>query len=101
MSSTGKHCPFLNRADPRCSDAFNIEKLDHAFEHCFGRYTACNVYMELLIERRVRRSGAVSVHQPSHAGGDSLIQVTVNRNVADADAKSPASGAGIPALPRV
>src|SRR4051812_41137503 len=87
VPTTGKHCPFLNRADARCSDAFSIEKLDHAFEHCFGRYTSCTVYMELLIERRIRRAEASAAAGAGAAGNENhsdglehpLIQVSVNR----------------------
>ena len=119
MPTNGKHCPFLNRADPRCSDAFSIEKLDHAFEHCFGRYTACDVYMELLIERRVRRSEAAATTttaQHTDAGSEPLIQVTIRRGAragagagatgntaggsssADRNSKPSTGGAGVPAL---
>ena len=50
-----KHCPFLNRADPRCSSNFSLDRLDHAFEYCFNQYQQCPVYLELLLERRVRQ----------------------------------------------
>lgn len=29
--------------------------MDHAFSHCFDHYKACPTYLELLVERRVRR----------------------------------------------
>ncbi|HTL28795.1 MAG TPA: hypothetical protein VL282_06240 [Tepidisphaeraceae bacterium] len=54
------HCPFLNRADSRCSENFNLDRLGHAFRYCFDKYKACPNYLELLVERRVRRAtGAV------------------------------------------
>ena len=63
MPTCGEHCPFLNRADDRCSANFSLDHLQHAFHHCFGTYQACPVYYELLAERRERRGepiGAVS-----------------------------------------
>lgn len=78
MPSMGQHCPFLNRADARCSEAFNLDRLDHAFKYCFGRYTSCPIYVELLIERRVRHSAA-EVADHSH-GYNGHIQVTVHRS---------------------
>ena len=65
MSDREHHCPFLNRADHRCSDFFSIERLQHAFEHCFHAYKACAVYQELLgfvpprIEARLAVTGAL------------------------------------------
>jgi hypothetical protein len=49
------HCPFLNREDTRCSNHFSLDKLDHAFHHCFGAYSACPTYHEMLSERRYRQ----------------------------------------------
>jgi len=54
MAEHGHHCPFLNRADVRCSTHFSLERLDRAFAYCFDRYQQCGVYLELLVERRVR-----------------------------------------------
>jgi hypothetical protein len=51
----GEHCPFLNRSDKRCSNCLSLDRIDHAFDYCFGEYKACPVYLELLAERRVRR----------------------------------------------
>ncbi|CAA9407456.1 MAG: hypothetical protein AVDCRST_MAG64-2086, partial [uncultured Phycisphaerae bacterium] len=48
MSDREHHCPFLNRADHRCSAFFSIERLQHAFGHCFDAYRSCEVYQELL-----------------------------------------------------
>jgi hypothetical protein len=60
MSDREHHCPFLNRADHRCSNFFSIESLQHAFEHCFDAYKACTVYQELLVERQARREAAAA-----------------------------------------
>ena len=51
----GEHCPFLNRSDRRCSSFLSLDRITHAFDHCFGEYKSCPVYLELLVERRVRR----------------------------------------------
>ena len=78
MPDQGMHCPFLNRADARCSDNFSIERLDHAFGYCFGQYRGCRVYLELLVERRVRRTtGRVDLPDQGD-GNSSLIQVTLH-----------------------
>jgi hypothetical protein len=112
-SDQAQHCPFLNRADARCSDAFSLEKLDHAFKYCFGRYTYCSVYMELLIERRMRRSAAaehvgVAEHaehehasfSSSSGGPERVVQVSVRRQKgADRNPQYPAHRQGLPALP--
>ena len=58
MAHLGHHCPFLNRADERCSAHFRLDHLGDAFEHCFDRYHACPIYEELLLERQVRRAEA-------------------------------------------
>ena len=63
---SGEHCPFLNRSDKRCSNCLSLDRIDHAFDYCFGAYKGCRVYLELLAERRVRRiCGLIS---PSDAG---------------------------------
>jgi len=64
MSDRVVHCPFLNRADSRCSNHFSLDRLGHAFEHCFDRYKTCPTYLELLVERRVRRAGESVLRQP-------------------------------------
>jgi hypothetical protein len=56
MTDHGRHCPFLNRADARCSKHFSLDHLGHAFDYCFGYYEGCGVYLQLLAERRVRRA---------------------------------------------
>ena len=67
---TDCHCPFLNRADERCSNHFRLDHLEQAFEQCFDRYHGCAVYRELLGERRVRRSTASAVLQVRSAMAD-------------------------------
>ena len=63
----GQHCPFLNRADDRCSAHFRLDRLDEAFDYCFDQYPQCAVYQQLLLERRVRRAEA-AVFQPPPRG---------------------------------
>jgi hypothetical protein len=81
MSVQGQHCPFLNRADPRCAANFSLERLDHAFEYCFDRYQACPVYLDLLVERRVRRASDAADAQPSQPPNQHakpLVQVSIS-----------------------
>jgi hypothetical protein len=82
MADQGNHCPFLNRADGRCSTFFSLDRLDHAFEYCFGEYQQCPVYLELLVERRVRRMTG------SCDGSSPLVQITLAHRY-----KQPAAGA--------
>ena len=81
----GEHCPFLNRSDRRCSDCLSLDRIDHAFDYCFGEYKACPVYLELLSERRVRRLCGLLTPPHSSAPVDS-----------DGNASVPASGSGRP-----
>ena len=78
-SDRGQHCPFLNRADSRCGSHFTLERLEHAFAFCFDRYTACPVYLELLVERRVRRGETMEAMQDG-ASHDRrpLVEITVH-----------------------
>ena len=77
MSEQGSHCPFLNRSDVRCSNHFHLEQLDHAFHFCFDKYQKCPVYLEMLVERRVRRmTGAVTSVGRSNDRGP-LVQITL------------------------
>lgn len=98
MTENVHHCPFLNRADSRCSEHFSLDRLGHTFDYCFGYYEGCAVYLELLVERRVMRARGQEVHgagDDSNFGGK-LIQVTVSgRNshrAADSEQFSHASG---------
>jgi hypothetical protein len=80
MPDRVEHCPFLNRSDARCAENFNIDHLQHAFKFCFGRYKACPSYVELLVERRIRRGEAAERRSPApnatHA--NRLVQITVS-----------------------
>lgn len=72
MSDRVVHCPFLNRADPRCAGHFSLDRLGVAFDHCFGTYKTCTHYRQLLLERRTRRGELQPGEQPAeltdHAG---------------------------------
>jgi hypothetical protein len=70
MSDHESHCPFLNRADYRCSNHFSLDKLDRAFDHCFGEYQACGTYQEMLSERRGKQpaEGHLVAGHAGHAG---------------------------------
>ncbi|WP_428940822.1 hypothetical protein [Fontivita pretiosa] len=100
-----KHCPFLNRADPRCARAFSLENLDHAFRYCFGRYTACTVYLELLVERRVKQTASAPARMRGTYDQHRAVQLTLPQSQAgrkprgvctepDAGAVPDASGVG-------
>jgi len=71
MSDQCNHCPFLNRADVRCSTFFSLDRLEHTFDYCFGAYQECGVYPELLVERRLRRMSG------SSHGSTPLVQITL------------------------
>ncbi len=77
-----EHCPFLNRSDARCADSFNIDHLQHAFKFCFGRYKTCPAYIELLVERRIRRGEVTAERRASASiathGNDRFVQITVS-----------------------
>jgi hypothetical protein len=99
MADRAHHCPFLNRADDRCSSSFSLDHLDRAFDYCFGSYSVCPVYAELLAERQSRRENAAvnpgwSSHwsdEVEHQTADSreathaqapLVQLTLSRKLA-------------------
>ena len=92
MDAQGRHCPFLNRSDARCSDNLSLEDLRHAFSRCFGEYHQCPIYATLRSEREVRRHLAVRGGELVHASR--TIQVSVARRL-----KKPiARPAAVPAL---
>ncbi len=93
MDSPARHCPFLNRSDPRCSASLTIERLRFAFEFCCNEYQACDVYRELLIERRLRHPAAPSPAGTEHASP--IVHVTVARR----NGKPIDAGDGFPSVP--
>jgi hypothetical protein len=101
MPERADHCPFLNRADSRCADHFTIEGLHHAFEHCFDRYKQCRTYVELLVERRVKRGGAdvpgadaLAVERQTDGNGRNVLPLAVTVAVAISGAVARRAGSG-------
>ncbi|HEV8607476.1 MAG TPA: hypothetical protein VGQ99_19230 [Tepidisphaeraceae bacterium] len=47
-------CPFINRADERCSGHFNLDGLERAFADCVGDFVACPHHEEMMREREER-----------------------------------------------
>jgi hypothetical protein len=79
MSDHGDHCPFLNRSDARCSRNFSLDRLNNTYDYCFGEYAACSTYLELLVERRVRRlqeSVRWGAGVRRELVNDSIVQIT-------------------------
>lgn len=46
-----RECPFVNRADARCSEHLTMGGMGYAFEHCFSKYESCPLHAELMQER--------------------------------------------------
>ena len=79
MTDHGDHCPFLNRSDARCSKNFSLDRLNNTYDYCFGEYAACSTYLELLVERRVRRlqeSVRFGAGVRRELVNDSIVQIT-------------------------
>ena len=99
FSENDQHCPFVNRDDGRCSPHFHVDHLGHAFAYCFGRYKTCPHYLELLVERRLRRLAAsmAAASHPKHPGaGTDGSDADV-----DADRTQPAAPGRAPRSPGV
>jgi hypothetical protein len=74
------HCPFLNRADRRCSENFNLDRLGFAFHYCFDKYKSCPNYLELLVERRVKQATGAMLQDADgkeRFTQERLVQLTV------------------------
>jgi hypothetical protein len=94
-SATNHHCPFLNRADRRCAEHFNLDHLRHTFTYCFDSYKACPHYLEMLVERQVKRvsGGAVKVERAAGTmkigtenAGHTIVQISLPRRYAQSAA---------------
>lgn len=77
----GDQCPFVNQPDARCAQRLSIERLDYAFAFCFDEYDCCPVYLDRLLEHRLRHvRGNVIVNPglnaPANAYGPALVQLT-------------------------
>jgi hypothetical protein len=80
MPDQANHCPFLNRADERCSQHFSLDRLAYAFRYCFDGYVVCPTYLELLRERRVRRANGDRMAEHGEGASQSsqrLVQLTL------------------------
>ena len=40
-------CPYIDKADTRCSDHLTFRNVGHAFEYCAGKYCSCPVFRYL------------------------------------------------------
>lgn len=56
MSDCGDECPFLNIMDHRCAQCLSLQSLDYAFEYCLDEYRACGIYVDMILERQLRRA---------------------------------------------
>jgi hypothetical protein len=74
------YCPFINRADKRCSAHFSIDALEQAFAHCFGDYLSCAHHAQLNDEQAMREGieGEVEDHDGRIGHIKSPVQVTVS-----------------------
>jgi hypothetical protein len=73
-------CPFIDRVDHRCSSAFSLERLDHAFEVCFDQFKACPLFKQLMAERRERRAAGDAVTGHNQPGVESVPTLWVAGN---------------------
>ena len=71
-----EYCPFLNRADERCSGHFNLDGLEQAFAHCFGDFAACPHHQEMSREREAQNARAEDENGGN--GHCDPIQVTIS-----------------------
>jgi hypothetical protein len=102
MTDSGRHCPFLNRADSRCSKHFSLDHLGHAFAHCFGYYEGCGVYTELLAERRAWRARGHEYAGVGDGGADGKLYENLTQlTVAGRHAHGAADPEGVSHAPRV
>lgn len=76
MPDTAHHCPFLNRADERCSSHFSLDRLQHAFKFCFDGYKSCPLYLQLFVERQVRRASGAEPRTGDDANRN-LVQISL------------------------
>ena len=47
-------CPFIEKADRRCSAYLTMRELDRAFARCADRYANCPVFQELIVHEHER-----------------------------------------------
>ena len=83
MSERVNHCPFLNRSDARCGTHFSLDRLGSAFDQCFGTYSTCGTYQDMLAERRDKRGDAGRPEQ-THGRAAVYVQVRIHGHAAAA-----------------
>jgi hypothetical protein len=44
---TEDSCPHVDRDDPRCAHRLSINRIDQAFNVCFGSYRGCPVFQRI------------------------------------------------------
>ena len=52
-------CPYVNRADHRCSTRFSLGKIDQTFSMCFGAFQGCPQYHRIHAEEHTPDDGVV------------------------------------------
>ena len=60
-------CPHVNRNDLRCSSRFSLNRLNQAFDVCFGAYDTCPMFRMInreLREDKPRREAAAAAAEP-------------------------------------
>ena len=74
-------CPFVELDDCRCSAKLSLQRLDQAFNYCFGGYLRCPTYQQLRWERQT-----LSLANPTaKTHGSSpvkLVPLTIRRRAA-------------------
>jgi hypothetical protein len=74
-------CPFINRADKRCSGHFNLDGLEAAFAHCFGDFESCPHHAQMSCEEAViEKPMEESDGRNRHARSPVQITVTARRS---------------------
>jgi hypothetical protein len=91
MVAQRDQCPFVNQADARCAQRLSLERLDYAFAFCFDEYDCCPVYLDRLLEHRLRhiRSGVITGNASdgtTNAHGPALVQLTTPKTTRSAPA---------------
>jgi hypothetical protein len=93
MSDRVHQCPFINRADSRCSQNMTLERLQYAFSHCFGTYHACPSFVELMADRKMRRGENVTLTGRSIAHGTAVAAVAAQQELVQVHVSAAAAAA--------
>ncbi len=82
-------CPFVDQPDGRCAQRLSIERLEYAFGFCFDEYDCCPVYLDRLLEDRLKniRANVIVDRQPMEpAHGPTFVQLTTPKTPGPATA---------------